>query len=86
MFVGAVPAAFRTNFKYPKDSQEDFDFNFAKPLTFAETKTSPISKEDDNANYSIKYSQQELTWKINDNGGEFFKRKICEPQKVWRRI
>lgn len=67
VFIGAVPAAFRTDFRYPKDSNEEFDINFSKPLTFAETKTTPECKVA--GNYHIKYAQQELTWKINNNGG-----------------
>ncbi|NLZ72553.1 MAG: hypothetical protein GX905_01860, partial [Bacteroidales bacterium] len=88
VFVGAIPAAFRTDFEDPEDSQEDFDFNFSKPLTFAETVTDPDSKVE--ANYSIKYSQQVLTWKINDNGGDLFKGKyvndlrgIAEFEQQW---
>lgn len=77
VFIGAIPAAFRTDFKYPKDSNEEFDINFSKPLTFAETKTIPECKND--GNYHVKYSQQELTWKINNNGGN---EKLFEGQYV----
>ncbi|HBT86177.1 MAG TPA: hypothetical protein DEB12_09790 [Porphyromonadaceae bacterium] len=79
IFVGAVPAAFRTDFEYPKDSNEDFDFNLSKPLTFAETKITPESKKE--RNYHIKYAQQEWTWKINNNGGIFFKGQYVNQQK-----
>lgn len=79
VFVGAVPAAFRTDFSYPKDSNEDFDFNLSKPLTFAETKTNPESAR--KCNYTIKYAQQELTWKINNNGGNLFEGQYLSHQK-----
>lgn len=81
VFIGAVPAAFRTNFTTPKDSNEEFDFNFSKPLTFAETKTTPVNKND--GNYNIKYAQQELTWKINNNGdnNKLFKGQYIDQQK-----
>ena len=65
VFLGATPAAFRTDLGYPKDDNEDFDINFSKPITFAE------SKEVDPEfirNSKIKYSAQETTWKINNNG------------------
>ncbi|KAA6340974.1 ATP-dependent RNA helicase SrmB [termite gut metagenome] len=80
VFVGAVPEAFRTDFKYPKDSNEDFEINLSKPLTFAETREIPETKED--ANYKVKYAQQELTWKINNNGellfnGQYVSHKKC---------
>jgi len=79
VYVGAVPAAFRTDFKYPKDSNEDFEFNLSKPLTFAETRTTPASVEE--KNYNIKYAQQELTWKINNNGGNLFEGQYVNQQK-----
>ncbi|MBK6699248.1 MAG: hypothetical protein IPG55_04975 [Saprospiraceae bacterium] len=79
VFVGAVPAAFRTDFSYPKDSNEDFDFNLSKPLTFAETKINPES--DSKSNYTIKYAQQELTWKINNNGGDLFEGQYVSHQR-----
>lgn len=65
VFLGATPAAFRTDLGYPKDDNEDFDINFSKPITFAE------SKEVDpqfTRNSKIRYSPQETTWKINNNG------------------
>ena len=65
VFLGATPAAFRTDLGYPKDDNEDFDINFSKPITFAE------SKEVDpefTRNSKIRYSAQETTWKINNNG------------------
>lgn len=79
VFIGAIPAAFRTDFKYPKDSNEDFDFNLSKPLTFAETRTMPESKNE--GNYHVKYAQQELTWKINNNGGNLFEGQYVSQQK-----
>jgi hypothetical protein len=79
VFVGAVPAAFRTNFEYPRDSNEDFEINLSKPLTFAETKTNPATKEV--GNYNIKYAQQELTWKINNNRGNLFEGQYVSQQK-----
>lgn len=65
VFLGATPAAFRTDLKYPKDSNEDFDINFSKPLTFAESSEVPSNFI---KNAKIKYSMQEQTWKINNNG------------------
>jgi DEAD/DEAH box helicase domain-containing protein len=65
VFLGATPAAFRTDLGYPKDDNEDFEINFSKPITFAE------SKEVDpefTRNSKIRYSAQETTWKINNNG------------------
>lgn len=79
IFIGAVPAAFRTDFEYPKDSNEDFDFNLAKPLTFAETRITPESKKE--RNYHINYAQQEWTWKINNNGGKYFEGQYVSQQK-----
>ncbi|PCH70318.1 MAG: hypothetical protein COC06_05380 [Bacteroidales bacterium] len=79
VFVGASPAAFRTDLKFPKDSNEDFDINISKPLTFAETKDDIIPK--DIGNCRIKYAQQELTWKINSNGGDLFKGKYIKQDK-----
>jgi hypothetical protein len=79
VFIGAVPAAFRTDFKFPKDSNEDFDFNLSKPLTFAETKTLPQIKSV--GNYKINYSQQESTWKLNKNGNDLFKGQYVTQQK-----
>lgn len=65
VFLGATPAAFRTDLGYPKDDNEDFDINFSKPITFAESK-----QVDPNFinNSKIRYSPQETTWKINNNG------------------
>jgi ATP-dependent helicase YprA (DUF1998 family) len=65
VFLGATPAAFRTDLGYPKDDNEDFDINFSKPITFAESK-----QVDPNFinNSKIRYSAQETTWKINNNG------------------
>lgn len=78
VFIGASPAAFRTDLKYPKDSNEDFDINISKPLTFAEaTKT---TEERAHNNYLIKYTEQGLTWKINNNGGDYFKGKYISHQ------
>lgn len=79
VFIGVVPAAFRTDFSYPKDSNEDYELNISKPLTFAESNDNPAGKG--NNNYKIKYAQQELTWKINDNGGELFKGKYITHKK-----
>ena len=28
IFIGAIPAAFRTDFETPRDSNEDFEFSF----------------------------------------------------------
>ncbi len=79
VFIGASPSAFRTDYKYPKDSSDDFELNMAKPLIFAETKDNPNEK--DKHNYKLKYAQQELTWKINNNGGELFKGKYLTQKK-----
>ncbi|HHX70185.1 MAG TPA: DEAD/DEAH box helicase [Gallicola sp.] len=79
IFIGAIPAAFRTDFETPRDSNEDFEFSFSKPLTFAESGTSPDKKN--KGNYCIKYSQQEVTWKINNNGGDLFKGQYVSHQK-----
>jgi len=79
VFIGASPSAFRTDFKYPKDSSEDFEINISKPLTFAETKDNPNERTKNN--YKLKYAQQELTWKINNNGGELFKGKYLTQKK-----
>jgi len=77
VFIGAVPNAFRTDFKRPRDSQEEFEINISKPLTFAETSgTNIVSKQENN--YFIQYAQQELTWKINNNGGDLFKGKYIK--------
>ena len=70
VFIGATPAAFRTDFKFPKDSSEDFDFTATKPLVFAETTDDAELKKIGNS--IISYSQQEPTWKINTNGGKQF--------------
>jgi len=65
VFLGATPAAFRSDLGYPKDDNEDFDINFSKPITFAESKNvDPIFIN----NSKIRYSAQETTWKINNNG------------------
>ncbi len=72
VFVGGVPNAFRTDFKRPRDSQEEFEMNISKPLTFAETTTKNVVEKTEN-NFIIRYAQQELTWKINNNGGDLFK-------------
>ena len=65
VFLGATPAAFRTDLGYPKDDNEDFDINFSKPITFAESKE---VDPDSIRNSNIRYSAQETTWKINNNG------------------
>ena len=65
VFLGGTPAAFRTDLEYPKDDNEDFDINFSKPLTFAESKE---VEPDSIRNSNIRYSPQETTWKINNNG------------------
>jgi len=70
VFIGATPNAFRTDFSWPKDSSADFDFNLSKPLTFAES--TAASDEKNECNYKIRYVPQELTWKINNNGGALF--------------
>lgn len=66
LFLGATPAAFRTDLREPKDNNEDFDINFSKPITFAES-----SDVEPNIirNAKIRYTAQEQTWKINNNGG-----------------
>ena len=79
VFIGASPAAFRTDLKFPKDSNEDFEINISKPLTFAESKNDIVPKNIGNCR--IKYAQQELTWKINNNGGELFKGKYIKQEK-----
>lgn len=70
VYIGASPSAFRTDFKFPKDSNEDFEIVISKPLTFAETTNEPAIRVD--GNLKIYYAQQELTWKINNNGGSQF--------------
>jgi ATP-dependent helicase YprA (DUF1998 family) len=65
IFLGATPAAFRTDLGYPKDDNEDFDINFSKPITFAESRE---VAPDFIRNAKIGYSDQEQTWKINNNG------------------
>lgn len=65
IFLGATPAAFRTDLGYPKDDNEDFDINFSKPITFAESNEVDA---DFIRNSKIRYSSQETTWKINNNG------------------
>jgi Lhr-like helicase len=78
VFLGATPAAFRTDFKYPKDSNEDFDINFSKPITFAVGEHSqPIMKY----NSLIRYSEQNTTWKINNNGKKQFEGKYFQASK-----
>lgn len=70
VYVGASPSAFRTDYRFPKDSNEDFEIVISKPLTFAETTNEPSIRVD--GNLKICYAQQELTWKINNNGGNQF--------------
>lgn len=70
VYIGASPSAFRTDYKFPKDSNEDFEIVISKPLTFAETTNEPSIRVD--GNLKICYAQQELTWKINNNGGNQF--------------
>lgn len=65
VFLGATPAAFRTDLGYPKDDNEDFDINFSKPITFAESR---MVAPNFIRNAKIMYSDQEQTWKINNNG------------------
>ena len=77
VFIGAVPNAFRTDFKRPRDTQEDFDINISKPLTFAETVNNNYENKEIN-NVIIRYAQQQLTWKINNNGGDLFKGKYIK--------
>lgn len=78
VFLGATPAAFRTDLKYPKDSNEDFDINFSKPLTFAVSEEShPINV----GNARISYSKQDTTWKINNNGKKQFTGKYYNQTK-----
>lgn len=79
VYLGASPAAFRTDFKFPKDSNEDFEIVISKPLTFAETTNEPDIKE--NNNFRISYAQQELTWKINNNGGKMFEGQFLNQVK-----
>jgi len=79
VFIGASPSAFRTDLKFPKDSNEDFEINISKPLTFAESKNDIMPRNIGNCR--IKYAQQELTWKINNNGGELFKGKYIKQEK-----
>ena len=66
VFLGATPAAFRTDLSDPKDNNEDFDINFSKPITFAE---SSEVEPNEIGNARIRYTAQEQTWKINNNGG-----------------
>lgn len=78
VFLGATPAGFRTDLKYPKDSNEDFDINFSKPITFA------VGEEDqiiEKHNSYIKYSEQNTTWKINNNGKKEFEGKYFQDSK-----
>ena len=82
VFLGATPAAFRTDLDYPKDDNEDFDINFSKPITFAESsEANPLEIR----NAKICYTAQEQTWKINNNGGfdkqftgKYYQEKKCE--------
>jgi DEAD/DEAH box helicase domain-containing protein len=78
IFLGATPAAFRTDLKYPKDSNDDFDINFSKPITFAVGEPSPPNQI---RNAIIKYSGQEKTWKINNNGKKQFEGKYYKDEK-----
>ena len=78
IFLGATPAAFRTDLKYPQDSNEDFDINFSKPITFA-TSVDAIPKVVNNA--AISYSEQDTTWKINNNGKKQFTGKYYNSNK-----
>lgn len=80
VFLGATPAAFRTDLGFPKDDNEDFDINFSKPITFAESKE---VKPEFVGNSKIKYSAQETTWKINNNGdfNKQFKGKYYQQTK-----
>ncbi|MBM3453993.1 MAG: DEAD/DEAH box helicase [Bacteroidetes bacterium] len=80
IFLGATPAAFRTDFKYPKDSNEDFDINFSKPLTFATSEdTDTQAHQINSAKFS--YSPLDTTWKINNNGKKQFTGKYFNDTK-----
>jgi hypothetical protein len=78
IFLGAIPAAFRTDLKYPQDSNEDFDINFSKPITFA-TSVGAIPQVVNNA--AVSYSEQDTTWKINNNGKKQFTGKYYRSKK-----
>lgn len=78
IFLGATPAAFRTDLKYPQDSNEDFDINFSKPITFA---TSVDATPQVVNNTAISYSGQDTTWKINNNGKKQFTGKYYTSNK-----
>jgi len=85
VFLGATPAAFRTDLGYPKDDNEDFDINFSKPITFAESKD--VDPEFIR-NSKIRYSAQETTWKINNNGdfNKQFKGKYFQQTKYGAKL
>lgn len=80
VFLGVTPVAFRTDLFQPKDDIKDYGSHFSKPLIFAgSTGGEPELVQ----NCYIKYSSQEQTWKVNNNGsynkqftGQFYLQSI----------
>lgn len=77
IFPMIIPTAYRTNFYEGKDTSENIEIVISRPAVYAEPDSTSESSTEIGflANGSVSISETDTTWRINKNGGQFFKLK-----------
>jgi len=70
-----TPRAFRTDLSVGRDDREFTDIQVSRPPVLAQLNNGNLSPEIV-SNSQLIISEQDLTWRINDNGGQRFKGKF----------
>jgi DEAD/DEAH box helicase domain-containing protein len=69
-FPLVIPAAYRTDFEKGKDNKEGTDVFVSRPPIYAVPNLEPETTASDN--YTKALSATDTTWRINNNGGDYF--------------
>jgi ATP-dependent helicase YprA (DUF1998 family) len=67
-----TPRAFRTDLSIGRDDREFSDIQVSRPPVLAQISNS-ASIERESGNTELRLLEQDLTWRVNDNGGNLFK-------------
>jgi DEAD/DEAH box helicase domain-containing protein len=70
------PVAYRTNYSCGEDSKENVDILLSRPPVFAEPNTDSKIKQNSKNNFHASVSDQDVTWRVNTNGGKLFEGRI----------
>ena len=72
------PVAYRTNLSKGKDIKENSEITLSRPAVLAEENDESHRDRKDILNTVTLISDKDVTWRINTNGGNLFRGRICD--------